>query len=79
MVSGLADLAACLDALLAYRRIGSISATLALPASHGLEPPKWRSLIDLDPTADRRQGWTDRTWGVAWPYAPSELEAVTAR
>ncbi|HVA89449.1 MAG TPA: hypothetical protein VNL71_06375 [Chloroflexota bacterium] len=76
---GLADLAACLDASPAYRRIGSISTALSLPASQGLEPPAWRGLIELDPTADRHAGWIDKTWGVAWPYPPSELEAVTAR
>ncbi len=78
-ISGVADLAERLDASPAYRRIGSISTTLSLPASRGLEPPEWRGLIDLDPTADRHERWIDKTWGVAWPYPPSELEAVTAR
>ena len=75
-LSGVADLAARLDALPAYRRIGSISTTLSLPASHDLDPPEWRDLIDLDPTADRYKGWIDKSWGIAWPYPPSELEAV---
>jgi predicted transcriptional regulator of viral defense system len=77
--AGVADLAERLDALPAYRRIGSISTTLSFPASRGLEPPEWRGLIDLDPAADRHKGWIDKIWGVAWPYPPSELEAVTAR
>ena len=77
--AGVADLATRLEALPAYRRIGSISATLSLPARYGLTPPAWRHLIELDPTADRRDGWSDTIWGVAWPYPPSELAAVTAR
>jgi len=75
----MADLAARIAAWPAYRRIGSICATLALPASHNLEPPLWRSLIDLDPTTDRHEGWVDTTWGVAWPYPPTELAAVTTQ
>jgi hypothetical protein len=78
-MSEVANLAARLAAWPAYRRIGSICTTLALPASRGLLPPAWRSLINLDPTAERHDRWIDRTWGVAWPYPPSELEAVAAR
>ena len=77
--SGMVDLAERLDALPAYRRIGSVSAALSLPVSRDLPPPEWRSLVKLDPTADRHDGWIDKAWGVAWPYPPSELEAVTAR
>jgi predicted transcriptional regulator of viral defense system len=77
--SGLADLAEQVDALPAYRRIGSISNTLCLTAGRGLDHPAWRSLVELDPTADRHKGWIDKTWGVAWPYPPAELEAVTER
>jgi predicted transcriptional regulator of viral defense system len=77
--SGLADLAAQVDAFAAYRRIGSISTTLRLPIGHGLDLPTWQSLVELDPTADRHEGWIDKIWGVAWPYPPAELEAVTER
>jgi predicted transcriptional regulator of viral defense system len=77
--SGVADLAQRLDASPAYRRIGSISTTLSLPVSRNLKPPKWHGLIELDPTTNRHAGWIDKTWGVAWPYPPAELAAVTAR
>jgi predicted transcriptional regulator of viral defense system len=77
--SGLAELSQRLDAAPAYRRIGSISTTLVLPAGRNLEPPSWRTLVELDPTARRAGGWVDKTWGVAWPYPASELEAVTGR
>jgi hypothetical protein len=61
-----------------YRRIGSVAAALNLPVARELEPIPWKSLVELDPTADRRAGWVDKEWGVAWPYPSSELEAVTA-
>jgi predicted transcriptional regulator of viral defense system len=77
--SELADLAQRLEAIPAYRRIGSISTTLSLPAGRRLEAPRWRTLVELDPTARRSGGWVDRIWGVAWPYPASELEEVTAR
>ncbi|MHB1808112.1 MAG: type IV toxin-antitoxin system AbiEi family antitoxin domain-containing protein [Solirubrobacteraceae bacterium] len=75
-VSAVDELAGELHALAAYRRIGSIATTLALPIAGNLEPPSWRSLIELDRSARGEQGWTDTTWGVAWPYPASELEAV---
>jgi predicted transcriptional regulator of viral defense system len=75
---GLRDLARTLDAEPAYRRIGSIGTTLSLPISQGLEPPAWRTLIELDRKARGGNGWVDTTWGVAWPYPASELEAVVA-
>jgi predicted transcriptional regulator of viral defense system len=77
--SGLADLSRRLDAAPAYRRIGSINTILGLPAGRGLEPPPWRTLVELDPTVRRAGGWVDKSWGVAWPYPASELEAVTGR
>ena len=77
--SGLADLARRLHATPAYRRIGSISTTLSLPAGRDLEPLPWRTVIELDPTVGRHNGWVDKTWGVAWPYPSSELRAVTER
>jgi predicted transcriptional regulator of viral defense system len=77
--SGLTDLAQRLDAAPAYRRIGSISATLSLAVGRDVEPLPWRTLIELDPTVQRDRGWVDKTWGVAWPYPASELEAVTQR
>jgi predicted transcriptional regulator of viral defense system len=73
----LADLAERLDLVSAYRRIGSISTTLSLTVGQDLDPPAWRTLVELDPAAKRHDGWIDKSWGVAWPYPPSELEAVT--
>jgi hypothetical protein len=75
-VSGIDELAGQLHAGAAYRRIGSIATTLALRVAESLAPSSWRSLIELDRSARGAQGWTDRTWGVAWPYPASELEAV---
>ncbi len=77
--AALDELARRLRAWPAYRRIGSISAALTLPVGAALEPPPWRSLIQLDPTARRSGGWTDRAWGVAWPYPAAELAEVTAQ
>lgn len=77
--SGLADLAGRLEAEPAYRKVGSIGTTLSLPSAGGLQPLPWRTLVQLDPTANRETGWVDKTWGVAWPYPAAELEAVTAR
>ncbi|MGH7883887.1 MAG: type IV toxin-antitoxin system AbiEi family antitoxin domain-containing protein, partial [Candidatus Dormibacteraceae bacterium] len=77
--SGLANLALQLGASAAYRRIGSIATTLHLPIAGDLQPTTWKSLVELDPTANRHRGWIDKDWGVAWPYPSSELEAVTAR
>lgn len=73
----LTDLARRLDAAPAYRRIGSISTALALPVSEDLDPPPWRTLVELDPSAGRRAGWIDKTWGIAWPFPRSELREVT--
>jgi predicted transcriptional regulator of viral defense system len=67
-----------LSAGAAYRRIGSLATTLALPVGATLEPWPWKSLIELDRAARGDQGWVDRTWGVAWPYPASELEAVVS-
>jgi predicted transcriptional regulator of viral defense system len=75
--SGLSDLATAVEEIPAYRRIGSISMTLSLPLAETLEPPPWRTLIELEPAAQRYGGWIDNAWGVAWPYPASELEAVT--
>ena len=75
---GLAELAHAVGAEAGYRRIGSISTALSLPVSHGLEPEPWRTLVDLDTTAQHEHGWVDRTWGVAWPYPVSHLEAVVS-
>lgn len=77
-LDGLRDLASEINAEPAYRRIGSIATTLSLPVGRGLEPPLWRSLIELDRNARGADGWIDKEWGVAWPYAASELEAVVA-
>lgn len=73
---GLLDLAREINAEPAYRRIGSLATTLSLPVALGLEPPTWRSLIELDRKARGENGWVDKAWGVAWPYPASELEAV---
>jgi predicted transcriptional regulator of viral defense system len=75
-VSAIDELAGELHAGAAYRRIGSIATTLALPVAESLAPPSWRSLIELDRSARGEHGWTDGRWGVAWPYPASELEAV---
>lgn len=74
----MASLASQLTALSAYRRIGSIATTLDLPIAQSLQPTAWKSLVELDPTASRREGWIDKVWGVAWPYPSSELESVAA-
>jgi len=76
--TGLRDLAEEIDGAAAYRRIGSIASTLSLPVAEGLEVPPWRTLIELDRRARGEGGWVDTTWGVAWPYPASELEAVAA-
>ncbi len=76
--SGLRGLAEEVVAGAAYRRIGSIASTLSLPVAEGLEPLPWRTLIELDRRARGESGWVDTAWGVAWPYPPSELEAVVA-
>jgi predicted transcriptional regulator of viral defense system len=76
--SNLADLASQLNASAAYRRIGSIATTLRLSIARDLHPRPWGSVVELDPTAVRRHGWIDKTWGVAWPYPSSELESITA-
>lgn len=76
--SGLASLATQIGASSAYRRIGSIATALDLPMARDLQLVAWNSLVELDPTSDRRAGWIDKEWGVAWPYPSSELEAVTA-
>ncbi|MGH9131914.1 MAG: type IV toxin-antitoxin system AbiEi family antitoxin domain-containing protein [Acidimicrobiales bacterium] len=76
--TGLRQLAEEVNAGAAYRRIGSIARTLSLPVTEGLEPNPWRTLIELDRRARSNGGWVDTTWGVAWPYPPSELEAVVA-
>jgi len=55
-VMGLADLAHQLDAGAAYRRIGSVAATLALAVAGDLEPVPWTSLIELDRTARSERG-----------------------
>ena len=75
---GLAKLAHAVGAEAGYRRIGSISTALSLPVGHGLEPDPWRTLVDLDATVQHEHGWVDMTWGVAWPYPVSHLEAVVA-
>lgn len=75
-VGGLHELATQLHMGSAYRRIGSIAAMLELPIAGNLSPPAWRSVVELDPTADRRHGWIDSVWGVAWPYPSSELEDI---
>jgi hypothetical protein len=61
-----------------FRRIGSMATTLSLSVGRGLEPPLWRSLIELDRNARGADGWVDKKWGVARPYAASEFEAVVA-
>ncbi len=50
-VTGIEDLTRELNAEPAYRRIGSIATRLSLPVGRGLEPPSWRSLIELDRSA----------------------------
>jgi hypothetical protein len=77
-VAGLSALARKVNADPAYRRIGSLATALSLPVAQGLEPPEWRSLIELDRRARSGNGWVDKMWGVAWPYPASELEAVVA-
>ena len=76
--SGLRDLAEQVGDRSAYRRIGSIAVTLSLLVADGLEPPPWRTLVELDRDARGEGGWVDTTWGVAWPYPAAELEAVVA-
>jgi hypothetical protein len=75
-VQGIRELAREINAESAYRRIGSLASTLSLPVADELELPSWRSLIELDRNARGTDGWVDKDWGVAWPYAASELEAV---
>lgn len=75
-VVGLRDLARDINADPAYRRVGSLATTLSLPVGRDLEPPEWRTLIELDRKARGEDGWVDKTWGVAWPYAASDLQAV---
>jgi len=75
-IVGLHDLALEIKADPAYRRIGSLATTLSLPAARDLEPPVWLTLIELDRKARGEDGWVDKTWGVAWPYPASELQAV---
>ena len=60
------------------RRIGSIATSLSLPVGRELEPPRWRTLVELDRKARSGEGWVDKAWGVAWPYPKSELLAVVA-
>jgi hypothetical protein len=73
---GLRNLAREIGAESAYRRVGSLAATLSLPVARDLEPPVWRTLIELDRKARGEGGWVDKTWGVAWPYPASDLQAV---
>lgn len=75
-VVGLRNLAREVKADPAYRRIGSLATSLSLPVSRDLQPPAWRTLIELDRKARGEDGWVDKTWGVAWPYPASELQAV---
>lgn len=77
-LTGVRDLAGRLDAGAAYRRLGSIASTLELSIARDLEIPPWRSLVELDRRARIEHGWVDTTWGVAWPYPASELEAIVA-
>jgi predicted transcriptional regulator of viral defense system len=77
-VPAMRGLARELAAGAAYRRIGSLATTLALPVAASLEPWPWKSLIELDRAARGDHGWVDTTWGVAWPYPASELEAVVS-
>ncbi|MHB1446214.1 MAG: type IV toxin-antitoxin system AbiEi family antitoxin domain-containing protein [Acidimicrobiales bacterium] len=76
VTTGLRYLAEEMGGASAYRRIGSIASTLALPVATGLEPLPWRTLVELDRGGRADGGWVDTAWGVAWPYPPSELEAV---
>ena len=76
--TGLRELAEELGSGAAYRRIGSIAHTISLSVADGLEPLPWRTLIELDRHARAHGGWVDKSWGVAWPYPPSELKAVVA-
>jgi predicted transcriptional regulator of viral defense system len=75
-VVGLRELAREINADPAYRRIGSLATTLSLSVGRDLEPPEWRTLIELDRKARGEDGWVDKTWGVAWPYPESELQGV---
>jgi predicted transcriptional regulator of viral defense system len=65
--SGLAELAQRLDAIPAYRRVGSISTALSLSVGRNLQPPPWYSLIELGPQESHVDGWVDKLWGVSWP------------
>ena len=76
--TGLLDLAREVNAVVAYRRIGSLATALSLLVGRDLEPLPWKTLIELDRNARGEKGWVDKTWGVAWPYPASELEAVVA-
>ena len=75
-VSGLAELAQQLDVVAGYRRLGSIASTLGLAVARDLEPLPWKSLVELDRRGRSEHGWVDTSWGVAWPYPASELEAI---
>ena len=76
--ASLADLASSLGCVAGYRRIGSLATSLGLPVATDQPVPSWRSPIELDPTADRREGWIDKVWGVAWPFPVVELESLVA-
>jgi hypothetical protein len=77
-VPELGELAQAVGAVPGFRRIGSVASTLSLPVAGDLRPPPWKSLVELDRQTRTEQGWVDTTWGVAWPYPASELEAVVA-
>lgn len=75
-IVGLGDLAMEIKADAGFRRIGSIATSLSLPVGRELEPPRWRTLVELDRKARSGKGWVDKAWGVAWAYPKSELLAV---
>ena len=45
-----------------FRRIGSIAICLSLPVGRELEPPRWRTLVELDRKARGGAGWVDKAW-----------------